>query len=102
MFEKQPDITGIFCYNDAVAQVCYEALSKLNLKVGDDISVIGVDDTIIASALSTSLTSVIQPKDILAKETAEAMLSIISGKAKWPFQKIYEPSLSIRKSCKPL
>ena len=102
MFEKNPDITGIFCYNDAVARVCYEALAQLGRTVGDDISVIGVDDTIIASALSPTLTTVVHPKDLLAKETAEAMLSLISGKKSWPFQKIYEPSLSIRKSCKPL
>jgi len=101
MFQNHPDVTGIFCYNDAIAQVCYKALSKLGKKVGEDISVIGVDDTVIASALTPSLTSVVHPKDQLAKEAAEAMLAILSSKQSWPYQKMYESSLSIRKSCKP-
>lgn len=102
LFQKHPGVTGIFCYNDAIAQICYEALSKLNKKVGEDISVMGVDDTIIASALSPGLTSVVHPKGQLAKETAEAMLAILSGQSSWPYQKLYEPSLSIRKSCRAL
>lgn len=102
MIKKHPDITGIFCYNDIIAQKCYKALLELNVRIGEDISVVSVDDTVIASTLTPSLTSVVHPKKHLARSAAEAILAIISGKSDWPFTKTFEPSLNIRKSCKPI
>ena len=99
MIKERPDITGIFCYHDGIAKKCYEILNALNVAIPERISVISVDDTIIASTLSPLLTSVIHPKEYLGKEAAKAMLSIISGSANWPYKKVYEPSLAIRKSC---
>ena len=99
MLKERPDITGIFCYHDGIAKKCYEILNALNVAIPERISVISVDDTIIASTLSPLLTSVIHPKEYLGKEAAKAMLSIVSGTANWPYKKVYEPSLAIRKSC---
>ena len=65
-------------------------------------SIVSVDDTIIASTLNPSLTSVVHSKEYLAKAVADAMISIITGKSEWPFTKTFEPSLKIRKSCKQI
>ncbi len=100
MHRERPDITGIFCYNDSVARACYRALKKLSLQVPADVSVIGVDDTVIASTLSPSLTSVVHSKGYLGKVAAEALLSMIMGQTSWPLEKVFEPSLTIRKSCR--
>jgi len=102
LLQTHTDITGIFCYNDIIAKECYKALSKLSIRIPEDVSIVSVDDTVIASTLTPSLTSVVHPKERLAKSAAEAILSIISGKADWPFIKVFEPSLNIRKSCKSL
>lgn len=102
LIKNNKDITAIFCYNDIVAKECYKILEKLSVKIPDDISVVSVDDTVIATTLNPSLTSVVHSKEYLAKAVADAMISIITGKTKWPFTKTFEPSLKIRKSCNHL
>lgn len=102
MITSRPEITGILCYNDSVAKECYSILEKLSISIPDDISIVSVDDTVIASALSPTLTSIVHPKGILAEDAARALLSIIQKKIDWPYKKVFEPSLNIRKSCRPL
>ena len=93
------DITGIFCYHDGIAKKCYEILNNLGVTVGEQISVVSVDDTIISQTLSPPLTSIIHPKEHLGREAAKAILSMVSAQEKWPYKKIFYPSLAIRKSC---
>lgn len=100
LLETQKDVTGIFCYNDSVAKDLVKSLQKLKVKVPDDISVMSVDDTVIASALS--LTSVVHQKENLGKTAAKALMDIILKSKKWPYKKIFEPSINIRKSCKQI
>lgn len=102
MLKERSDISGIFCYHEGIAKKCYEALNDLGVDIPDRISIISVDDTIIAATLSPSLTTVIHPKERLGKEAARAMISMISGETSWPYKKTFEPSLTIRKSCKNL
>lgn len=93
------DITGIFCFNDGVAKKCYDILTAMHLSIPEEISVISVDDTIVASTLSPTLTSVIHPKEHLGKDAAKAILAMISGEALWPYKKVFQPTIAIRKSC---
>ncbi len=102
IFSKNDDVTGVFCFNDGVAKKCYDALSSMNISVPEQVSVISVDDTIIASTLSPTLTSVIHPKENLGKEAARAIVAMISGKETWPYRKVFQPSLAIRKSCREI
>lgn len=102
MIKNHTDITAIFCYNDSVAGECYKIFEKLGIKVPQDISVVSVDDTIIAETLTPPLTSVVHSKEHLAKSVTNAMLSIINGETSWPYRKIFEPSINIRKSCRRL
>ncbi len=98
--DNNKNISGIFCFNDGVAKKCYDVLSAAKLCIPDDISVISVDDTVVASVLTPSLTSVIHPKENLGKEAAKAILAMISGKEKWPYKKVFQPALALRKSCR--
>lgn len=102
MLIQRPDITGIFCHNDEIAKECYKILNQLSVPIPDRISVISVDDTVIASALTPPLTSIVHPKTLLGEASAEGLISIISGKQTWPYQKVFEPSLHERRSCKNL
>ncbi len=101
LIEKE-NIDGIFCFNDSVAKKCYDILSSLNVRIPDDISVISVDDTVVASTLSPTLTSVIHPKENLGRDAARAILSMISKSLEWPYKKVFQPSLAIRRSTKGL
>ncbi|MBE6948202.1 MAG: GntR family transcriptional regulator [Ruminococcaceae bacterium] len=100
MLAQRPDITGIFCHNDEIAKECYKILNQLGISIPDQISVISVDDTVIASALTPPLTSIVHPKTLLGEASANGLIAIISGKEVWPYQKIFEPALHRRLSCK--
>lgn len=95
-------ISGIFCFNDGIAKKCYDILSSLNVRIPEDISIISVDDTVVASTLSPTLTSVIHPKEKLGQDAARMVLSMISGEIAWPHKKVFQPSLAIRESIKGL
>ena len=51
-------ITGIFCSNDAMAIGAIKAITEMKLRIPDDISIIGYDDTEISSYISPSLTTI--------------------------------------------
>ncbi len=102
MRKTRPDITGIFCHNDEIAKECYEILGQLSISIPDDISIISVDDTVIASTLTPPLTSIVHPKGLLGKASAQALIDIISGEARWPYRKVFEPTLSVKNSCRVL
>jgi len=102
MLIQNPSITGIFCYNDELAIRCINILNEFNVKVPDKISIIGVDDTLIASTSYPALTTISHPKDILSETATLALLDIINNTISWPYIKVYDPKLVIRDSCKKL
>jgi DNA-binding LacI/PurR family transcriptional regulator len=62
--------TAILCFSDAIAQGVYQAAQDLDLRIPDDLSVVGFDDSPLASRLRPPLTTVRQ--DIRAKGHAAA------------------------------
>ncbi len=62
LMELSPPPTAIFCGNDKIAMNCYSALAELNLRVPDDVAVIGFDNIIhIADGLLPGLTTMQLP-----------------------------------------
>ncbi len=98
MLAIHPEITGIFCYNDLVAKQCIDFLNTTGLSIPEDISVISVDDTVIASAISPPLTSIVHPKEKMGAAVAAAMLDINDKKSEWPYRRIFEPEIVMRRS----
>jgi LacI family transcriptional regulator len=73
--EPLPD--AIFCANDGVAIGCIEALAELGLRVPDDISVAGFDDSLIARTTVPQLTTVRQPLRAMGMRAVEVLLDSI-------------------------
>ncbi len=88
-------ITGIFCFNDFIAKEVIDILKDKKLRTPDDISIISVDDTIIANIYS--LTSVIHPKNKIGEEAAKAILN-----NNLPIKKVFKTKITIRNSVKKL
>lgn len=102
ILKNRPDITGIFCHNDEIARECYQILGKLSIPIPERISIISVDDTVIASTLTPPLCSIVHPKTLLGEASAKALIAIIAEKEPWPYQKVFAPALHLRSSCKDL
>jgi LacI family transcriptional regulator len=94
--------SAIFCSNDHMAVGVFKAAHEQNLKIPDDLSVVGFDDINMASFLSPPLTTIRQPIDELGKTAAKLMLDCIENKSNWGRKIIIEPELIIRSSCRNL
>ena len=75
---------AIFCANDAIAMGCIEALAAAGLRVPDDVSVCGFDDTIAARTTVPQLATVRQPLKAMGARAVEILMHRIdamNGKA---------------------
>ena len=59
--------TAVFCFNDVTAAGVLQAIHNAALRVPEDVSVVGFDDTSLASCLVPPLTTIAQPMDALAR-----------------------------------
>ncbi|MCI1891841.1 LacI family DNA-binding transcriptional regulator [Schleiferilactobacillus perolens] len=64
------------CFNDGMALGIYQAASELNLTIGKDISVIGVDNSFFSKHLTPKLTSINVDKQAWAHEVVRSYLSV--------------------------
>jgi LacI family transcriptional regulator len=71
--------TAIFCANDGVAFGCMETLAAAGLRVPDDVSVAGFDDTLLARACLPQLSSVRQPLRHMGERAVEILLDLTRG-----------------------
>lgn len=57
LLKQHPQLTALFCLNDDVASSSLRAAQSLGMKVPDDLSIIGYDDTYIAANTHPALTT---------------------------------------------
>jgi LacI family transcriptional regulator len=74
--------TAIFCFNDLVAIGVMNALFDLNIRVPEDVSVIGFDDIEFCNAVRVPLTSIRVPAFEIGKAAAGLLLTQIENKTK--------------------
>ena len=90
-------ITAIICYNDLLAVECYHCLNRAGIRIGEDVSIVGYDNT----ELSDTAT-VTHPKDMMAERAASFLLDWINGNAAPPYQFLFQPELIKRDSVRRL
>ncbi|GAM70832.1 purine nucleotide synthesis repressor [Vibrio sp. JCM 19236] len=72
--------TSVFCFNDIMALGLISRLQQHNLKVPEDISVIGYDNIDLAAYFAPPLTTIHQPKRRVGKTAFEILLERINDK----------------------
>lgn len=77
---SQPDRpTAIFCISDVIALAAIRVAGELNLRVPEDLTVVGFDDVEYATMFKPMLTTVSQPCYMLGKNSCEMLLEQING-----------------------
>ncbi|EPP6380092.1 substrate-binding domain-containing protein [Vibrio alginolyticus] len=94
--------SSIFVSNDMMAMGVINAANELDIKVPDDLSIIGYDDIHIAKFMSPSLTTVHQPKYRLGQAAVETLVRKLDEKSTEAQVVQLEPTLVERKSVKRL
>jgi GntR family transcriptional regulator of arabinose operon len=101
LLHNNPSPTAFFCYNDQIAIKVMEAIRNENLKIPQDISIIGYDDSSLALASEVKLTTIKHPKAEMGRQAARFIMDMVEKRVEKP-SFIYQPELVIRNSCRNL
>nr|WP_030672436.1 LacI family DNA-binding transcriptional regulator [Streptomyces cellulosae] len=75
-----PHPTALVCDDDKLAAGAYKALRRLGLRVPDDISVTGLDDLALATAIDPELTTVRLDAELFGEHGMRALLAVLEGR----------------------
>jgi LacI family transcriptional regulator len=91
--------TAIVCFNDQQALAVMTALKELNLRVPEDISIIGNDDIFYAKIYPVPLTTIRAPQQEIGRKAAEILISNIESPSLIPNERVVlETEFIIRQS----
>jgi DNA-binding LacI/PurR family transcriptional regulator len=91
-------VTGIICASDILALGVVRAARRRGLQVGDDVSVIGFDDSPLMNCTDPPLTTVRQPIGQMARAAVSLLLGQIDGAPASTDELLFEPELVVRAS----
>lgn len=96
-------VHAVFTYNDEIALGVYQYARKNDKVIGEEISVVGFNDSAMARILTPPLTSVSQPGELMGKKACEVIINRITGEDKESVRTTYfTPVLTERESVKCL
>jgi LacI family repressor for deo operon, udp, cdd, tsx, nupC, and nupG len=90
--------TAIFCFNDEMAMGVIEAARKRQVRVPEDLSVVGFDDIRFARHMDPPLTTIAQPMREIGEGTVRLLIEILNGTSIVPVSITLPHTLVIRQS----
>ncbi|MFN8192520.1 MAG: LacI family DNA-binding transcriptional regulator [Nocardioidaceae bacterium] len=93
--------TAVIGFNDDLAAAAMTVFQQQGLRVPDDFSVVGFDDSVLASAHGFDLTSIQQLPQEMARLAVERVMARCAGEAVADRELVLEPELVIRSSTGP-
>lgn len=102
MIRKKIRFDSIVCYNDQIAYKLINFLTKNGIKVPEDVSITGYDNSMLSESGPVSLTTIAHPQEKFGELAAKLLLEKIAGVAEEDSKipRLIEPELIIRNSCK--
>ncbi|GAB4586967.1 LacI family DNA-binding transcriptional regulator [Nocardia sp. IFM 10818] len=93
--------TALVCGNDFSAVGAMSALGEAGLRVPEDVSVVGYDNTSFAALRNVALTTIDQPRTRIGRLAVEALTERLREERTEPVRKRLEPSLIVRATTAP-
>lgn len=97
LFEK--NVTAIFAFSDTIAAGVQKAALEMGLNLPDDLSLVGYDDSSIATLCTVPLTTIRQPIEIMGNRACELLLERIQYPDRSQRDYLFPPMLVERNSC---
>lgn len=91
-------VTAVVCYNDELAVECCHFLAEAGVKVPEDVSIVGYDNTELAMAFFPRITSVTHPKNQMGEKAAKLLLRMAAGNKPEKQCYVFHPELVERDS----
>ena len=102
LLELTPRPTAVLAFNDSMAIGAYRRAREAGLRVPEDLSIIGIDNTEMAATLEVPLTSVDPSPDMVGHHAVNVLLRRIEHPEDERYQKIaVRSNLVVRSSCAP-
>jgi len=101
MAKNKFSMDAVVCYNDQIAMKVIQALNDAGLKVPEDVSVTGYDNSYMASSNGFHLTTIVHPQEKLGEMAAELLLNLIRNGEESSVEKkiLIEPEIVVGDSC---
>ena len=93
--------TAIFACNDETATGIYTSARKLGLSIPEDVSIVGFDDTPMASRIAPALTTIRLPIRDMGAEAADSLMHLIRG-VEVTDNKSFLPEIIVRESTRAI
>jgi LacI family transcriptional regulator len=91
--------TAAFCANDLVALGLLQEMTRLRIRVPDEVAIVGYDDIEFAAAAAVPLSSVRQPRHQLGRTAAQLLLEEALGADGHQHREVvFQPELEVRRS----
>ena len=94
-------VTGVICASDPLALGAIRAVRRAGLRVPQDVSVVGFDDSALMNSIDPPLTTVRQPIEPMGRMVIELLVAQLSGSQVAPEEYLFEPELVVRGSTGP-
>jgi DNA-binding LacI/PurR family transcriptional regulator len=101
ILENRPLPTAIFASNDLCAIGAMNALEEAGLRIPQDISLIGYDNTSLAALRHISLSSIHQPGGDMGRSAVDRLAERIASERTAPRHDVVAPSLVVRSTTAP-
>ncbi|MGW3107397.1 LacI family DNA-binding transcriptional regulator [Streptomyces sp. NPDC001100] len=75
-----PRPTALVCDDDKLAAGAYKAARRLGLRIPEDVSITGLDDLALATALDPELTTVRLDSELFGEHGMRALLAVLDGR----------------------
>jgi DNA-binding LacI/PurR family transcriptional regulator len=94
-------VTGIVCASDPIALGAVRAVRRAGLRVPQDVSVVGYDDSAFMNCTDPPLTTVRQPLEAIGRAAVAMLVGQIDGIPVTAEELLFEPELVVRGSTGP-
>jgi LacI family transcriptional regulator len=98
LLERDALFTAILASNDLIAMGCIDALTKVGMRVPEDVSIIGGNDVPFLSRMVPALTTIRIPKYEMGSQAAGLLLELIDQGDRHPVVIRMQPNLVVRSS----
>lgn len=96
--EQNPELTAIFAINPGLGLQVVKVASELGIRVPEDLSLIFFDDFELSEFYSVRPTFISQEENVLGKEAAKLLISVIENPEQDTRKLFFAPKLIIRES----
>ena len=98
LLSRCPEISAVFMGQDIFSMSAYHYCQRVGIRLGQDLSIVGLDDIPTANLWSPPLTTIHQPAYQMGQKVGELLIKQVKGESIEQRTYVFEPELIIRGS----